>query len=222
MRFSQNTEQENISVCFCSSAPHFPSPWYWARRISWEIEHKIAPSRYWSQRIIFGINYSYVLLWVLFSFFFSLPSRPLAFPIRALVSKAKILGNQELFIKSGNDINLTCTTSQVSSPPSFIYWYKGGRVVNYSQRGGINVSTDRMTKTSNLIISRASPADSGNYTCAPSNSGKFINLISQFMQKQTFVISLCFPSIRCGLRHGACNWWQHRRSGHEAWQQQRN
>jgi Immunoglobulin domain len=96
------------------------------------------------------------------------------------VSKARILGNAELFIKSGNDINLTCTTSQDSSPPSFIYWYKGGRVVNYSQRGGINVSTDRTTKTSNLIISRASPADSGNYTCAPSNSGKLIIEIAQF------------------------------------------
>lgn len=90
------------------------------------------------------------------------------------MSKAKILGNPELYIKSGNDINLTCTTSQVTNPPSFIYWYKGGRVVNYSQRGGINVSTDRTTKTSNLIISRASPSDSGNYTCAPSNSGKDI------------------------------------------------
>lgn len=75
------------------------------------------------------------------------------------VSKAKILGNEEMFIKSGNDINLTCTTSQVSNPPSFIYWYKGGRVINYSQRGGINVSTDRTTKTSNLIISRATPSD---------------------------------------------------------------
>jgi hypothetical protein len=100
------------------------------------------------------------------------------------VSKAKILGNQELFIKSGSDINLTCTTSQVSSPPSFIYWYKGGRVVNYSQRGGINVSTDRMTKTSNLIITRATPADSGNYTCAPSNSGKLITQIAQFNQSK--------------------------------------
>lgn len=88
------------------------------------------------------------------------------------VSKAKILGNQELFVKSGSDINLTCVASQISNPPSFIYWYKGGRVVNYSQRGGINVQTDRNTKTSKLIIARATPGDSGNYTCAPSNSGE--------------------------------------------------
>ncbi|KAL7035831.1 hypothetical protein ACKWTF_008580 [Chironomus riparius] len=100
-----------------------------------------------------------------------------AYRLNVVVSKAKIHGNPELYIKSGNDINLTCTTSHVTNPPSFIYWYKGGRVVNYSQRGGINVSTDRTTKTSNLIISRAAPSDSGNYTCAPSNSGKLIKLI---------------------------------------------
>ncbi|XP_070509832.1 zwei Ig domain protein zig-8-like [Chironomus tepperi] len=93
-----------------------------------------------------------------------------AYRLNVVVSKAKILGNHELFVKSGSDINLTCVASQVAIPPSFIYWYKGGRVVNYSQRGGINVQTDRNTKTSKLIISRATVGDSGNYTCAPSNS----------------------------------------------------
>uniref|UniRef100_A0A182HKD6 Uncharacterized protein n=1 Tax=Anopheles arabiensis TaxID=7173 RepID=A0A182HKD6_ANOAR len=88
------------------------------------------------------------------------------------VSKAKILGNSELFIKSGSDINLTCVALQSPAPPSFIYWYKGGRVVNYSQRGGISVLTERQTKTSKLVIARAMPSDSGNYTCSPSSSGE--------------------------------------------------
>ena len=47
------------------------------------------------------------------------------------------MGNTELYIKSGSDINLTCVALQAPSAPSFIYWYKGGRVVNYSQRGDI-------------------------------------------------------------------------------------
>ncbi|XP_050101693.1 protein sidekick-1-like [Anopheles aquasalis] len=93
-----------------------------------------------------------------------------AFRLNVVVSKAKILGNSELFIKSGSDINLTCVALQSPAPPSFIYWYKGGRVVNYSQRGGISVLTERQTKTSKLVIARAMPSDSGNYTCSPSSS----------------------------------------------------
>lgn len=106
------------------------------------------------------------------------------------VSKAKILGNPELYIKSGSDINLTCVVLQTPEPPSFIYWYQGGHVVNYSQRGGINVVTEKQTRTSRLLIARALPADSGNYTCAPSSSdsasvivhvlnGKYLCLIIQ-------------------------------------------
>jgi len=103
------------------------------------------------------------------------------------VSKAKILGNSELFIKSDSDINLTCIALQAPTPPSFIYWYKDGYLINYSQRGGISVLTERQTKTSKLIIARALTSDSGNYTCSPSNSGK-INLIKfqQFAMQHTF------------------------------------
>ncbi|XP_026482449.1 uncharacterized protein LOC113389324, partial [Ctenocephalides felis] len=95
------------------------------------------------------------------------PKISLAYRLTVVVSKARILGNSELFIKSGSDINLTCVALQAPIPPSFIYWYRGGRVVNYSQRGGISVLTERHTRTSKLLIARAIPSDSGNYTCAP-------------------------------------------------------
>ncbi|XP_065165689.1 hemicentin-1-like isoform X2 [Atheta coriaria] len=93
-----------------------------------------------------------------------------AFKLNVVVSKAKILGNAELYIKSGSDINLTCIVLQTPDPPSFIYWYRGGNVINYSQRGGISVVTEKQTRTSRLLISRALPTDSGNYTCSPSSS----------------------------------------------------
>lgn len=99
-----------------------------------------------------------------------------------LVSRAKILGNAEIFVKSGSDINLTCVAVHSPTPPSFIYWYKEGRVINYSQRGGISVLTERKTRTSKLVISKAMSSDSGNYTCIPSSSGKFdfILLVTSF------------------------------------------
>lgn len=73
-------------------------------------------------------------------------------------------------MRSGSDINLTCLVVQSPEPPSFIYWYRNDNVINYSSRGGINVLTEKQTKTSRLLISRAQPPDSGNYTCSPSSS----------------------------------------------------
>ncbi|CRK99609.1 CLUMA_CG012921, isoform A [Clunio marinus] len=98
------------------------------------------------------------------------PKISLAFRLSVIVSRAEILGNSEVFIKSGNDINLTCVAYEAPSPPLYIYWYKSGSVINYSQRGGISVLTERQTKTSKLVIARAMSSDSGNYTCTPSNS----------------------------------------------------
>lgn len=88
------------------------------------------------------------------------------------VSRAKILANNEMFIKSGNDINLTCVALQAPAPPLFIYWYKNGKLLTQSKRGGINMITERQSKTSKLIITQATTKDSGNYTCAPGESGR--------------------------------------------------
>lgn len=137
-----------------------------------------------------------------FFFFFSFSSFPMIWrwPIHRhfilnihfdstekLVSRAKILGNAEIFVKSGSDINLTCVAVHSPAPPSFIYWYKEGRVINYSQRGGISVLTERKTRTSKLVISKAMSSDSGNYTCIPSSSGKFNFIFLFFLSFFSFV-----------------------------------
>ncbi|CAG4965524.1 unnamed protein product [Parnassius apollo] len=98
------------------------------------------------------------------------PKISLSFRLTVVVSKAEILSGPELFVRAGSDINLTCLTKHAPDPPSFIYWYRGDQVVNYAQRGGISVVTEQRTRTSRLLIARALPHDSGNYTCAPSSS----------------------------------------------------
>ncbi|XP_041980559.1 hemicentin-2-like [Aricia agestis] len=98
------------------------------------------------------------------------PKISLSFRLTVVVSKAEILSGPELFVRAGSDINLTCVAKYAPDPPSFIYWYRGEQVVNYAQRGGISVETEQRTRTSRLLIARAMPHDSGNYTCAPSSS----------------------------------------------------
>lgn len=51
------------------------------------------------------------------------------------------------------------------------------QVISYdSPRGGISVITEKAEiTTSYLLIQNADLADSGKYTCAPSNAGKSIN-----------------------------------------------
>lgn len=111
----------------------------------------------------------------------------------SIVSKAKIVGNPELFIKSGSDINLTCVVLQTPDPPSFIYWYRGANVVNYSQRGGISVVTEKQTRTSRLLIARALPADSGNYTCSPSSSDS-ASVLVHVLNGESCTYTTCFRS----------------------------
>ncbi|XP_055375227.1 uncharacterized protein LOC129607970 isoform X2 [Condylostylus longicornis] len=100
-----------------------------------------------------------------------------AYRLTVIVSKAKILANSELFFKSGSDINLTCIAQQAPGPPSYIYWYKDGGLINYSQRGGINVLTEHIIKQSRLIIAKVVPSDSGNYTCSPNSDSVYVHVI---------------------------------------------
>ena len=39
--------------------------------------------------------------------------------------------------------------------------------MNYSARGGMSVTTDTIGGQSRLLLARADPRDSGNYTCVP-------------------------------------------------------
>uniref|UniRef100_A0A0P5NKZ7 Defective proboscis extension response n=2 Tax=Daphnia magna TaxID=35525 RepID=A0A0P5NKZ7_9CRUS len=100
--------------------------------------------------------------------------------LHVVVSKASILGSAELFVKKGSDINLTCVTlteehqppSQnapmgVNKTPHYFTWHHNGQVLNYSARGGMSVTTDTIDGQSRLLLARAAPRDSGNYTCVP-------------------------------------------------------
>ncbi|XP_055375098.1 protein amalgam-like [Condylostylus longicornis] len=103
-----------------------------------------------------------------------------AYQLHVAVSKAKILANSELYFKSGSNINLTCIAQHAPNEPTYIYWYKDSELINNSDRGGISILTEYLTKQSKLEIANVLPSDSGNYTCIPSNSNSdsvFVHVI---------------------------------------------
>ena len=57
-------------------------------------------------------------------------------------------------------------------PPEYIFWYHNDRMINYDTvRGGITVTVEPGPKTySRLIVTHATQADSGNYSCRAPNT----------------------------------------------------
>nr|XP_053631928.1 neurotrimin-like [Cherax quadricarinatus] len=98
------------------------------------------------------------------------PKMSRAFKLQVVEAEAHVAGPREIHMVSGSNINLTCSVTGSPEPPQYIYWYRGTTLINYSSRGGISVVTDKHSRTSRLVVTRATTADSGNYTCAPANA----------------------------------------------------
>ena len=106
------------------------------------------------------------------------------------VSRARILGDRDVLVQVGSDINLTCRAEESPDVPETVTWYKNEeRVDNLLARGGISVVTESRRRSSNLLVSKVkncsfvsleseilkgffqvTKEDAGNYTCLPSNA----------------------------------------------------
>ncbi|XP_068212786.1 protein amalgam-like isoform X2 [Palaemon carinicauda] len=93
-----------------------------------------------------------------------------SFKLQVVEAAAHISDPREIHMVSGSNINLTCSVTGSPEPPQYMYWFRGTTLINYSSRGGISVVTDKHSRTSRLVVTRATIGDSGNYTCAPANA----------------------------------------------------
>ncbi|KAL5281390.1 hypothetical protein ACFFRR_005033 [Megaselia abdita] len=83
-----------------------------------------------------------------------------------------IIGGPDLYIDTGSTVNLTCIVKFLPEPPPVVHWTHNNEEINYdSPRGGVSVITEKGDiTTSYLLIQRARKADTGVYTCSPSNA----------------------------------------------------
>ncbi|XP_015599052.1 lachesin isoform X4 [Cephus cinctus] len=101
------------------------------------------------------------------------PKMNLAFVLNVEAAQAKILGLEDIYVKKGSTISLTCTVNVQSTPPSSVSWFRGDDVIDFdSPRGGVSLETEKTESgtTSKLLVTQARLSDSGNYTCRPSNA----------------------------------------------------
>ena len=96
----------------------------------------------------------------------------LTFVLLFPVPKIEIVGESDMYVKTGSTVNLKCVITQSLEEPAYIFWYHDNeRVLNYD-RNAKDIRMERVgpdTTVGTLIIYNGRRVDSGNYTCSPSN-----------------------------------------------------
>ncbi|XP_063599437.1 kin of IRRE-like protein 2 [Penaeus indicus] len=88
--------------------------------------------------------------------------------LRVLEATSEILGGPEKYMTAGSSLRLVCVLRDNTQPPSYVFWYHDDVMINYQSTREVRVENNGGLSV--LFLRRVTPADSGNYTCAPSNA----------------------------------------------------
>ncbi|CAD1477041.1 unnamed protein product, partial [Heterotrigona itama] len=79
-----------------------------------------------------------------------------------------IPGGPDLHVKQGSSLRLECQLIASTEAPSFIFWYREGRMINYDDEPGVKVEA---TKNGSIfVVDKVKLSHGANYTCSPSNA----------------------------------------------------
>lgn len=121
-----------------------------------------------------------------------------------LEARAELLGGPDKFVKRGSTLRLVCVLRRATEPPSYVFWYHGGRMVNYDSARGLQVRHGRFS--SELTVEEAQREHSGNYSCVPSNARAAsiaVHVING--QYQTTITRLRFTKYILTNNNSKCN-----------------
>ncbi|CAK9828009.1 hypothetical protein ANTRET_LOCUS5601 [Anthophora retusa] len=79
-----------------------------------------------------------------------------------------IPGGPDLHVKQGSSLRLECQLMASTEAPSFIFWYREGRMINYDDEPGVRVEATK--NGSILVVDKVKLSHGANYTCSPSNA----------------------------------------------------
>merc|ERR1711970_1682117 len=90
-----------------------------------------------------------------------------------------IPGGSIQYVTSGDGVMLECLLSGINSPPSSLYWEKGGKVVSARERLGLSMETEKVAGVSriNMLMDTTSQKDTGNYTCVSQEHHQTVLLV---------------------------------------------
>ncbi|XP_017881657.1 neuronal growth regulator 1-like [Ceratina calcarata] len=79
-----------------------------------------------------------------------------------------IPGGPDLHVKQGSSLRLECQLMASTEAPSYIFWYREGRMINYDDEPGVRVEPAK--NGSILVVDKVKLSHGANYTCSPSNA----------------------------------------------------
>ncbi|XP_025153859.1 uncharacterized protein LOC105189358 isoform X1 [Harpegnathos saltator] len=79
-----------------------------------------------------------------------------------------IPGGPDLHVKQGSSLRLECQLMAATELPSYIFWYRENRMINYDNEPGVRVEPTR--NGSILVVEKVKLSHGANYTCLPSNA----------------------------------------------------
>ncbi|KAK2585649.1 hypothetical protein KPH14_010269 [Odynerus spinipes] len=79
-----------------------------------------------------------------------------------------IPGGPDLHVKQGSNLRLECRLMAAAETPSYIFWYRDDRMINYDDEPSVKIEA---TKNGSVLhIEKVKLSHGANYTCSPSNA----------------------------------------------------